>query len=122
MPKENKLGNSREQFEDALRDLKINWMKYVFCWKAIGHDSDKLSPIYATSIFCIRCGVLTGDELEEEYGENVSFLLAKLKLLGESENVSIFAVQFTCSGYVWVENATFYRYNMLIVCMSMELL
>ncbi|CAI8008094.1 Tripeptidyl-peptidase 2 [Geodia barretti] len=46
---------------DSLKEFKINSMRY---------------------------GVLTSDELEDEYGDDISFLLAKLRMLSESEMCS----------------------------------
>ena len=45
-----------------------------------------LRVIFFLSLF--RYGVLTSDELEDEYGDDISFLLAKLRMVSESEMVT----------------------------------
>ena len=39
-------------------------------------------------VLFLRCGVLASKDLEEQYGDDISFILAQLKMLSESENVS----------------------------------
>lgn len=42
---------------------------------------------YLKTFIFYRHGVLASDELEEEYHDDIAFLLTKLKMLSESENV-----------------------------------
>lgn len=39
-------------------------------------------------LFSYRHGVLTSDDLVEEYGDDVHFLLARLKMISEAKDVS----------------------------------
>lgn len=46
---------------------------------------------YLKAFTFYRHGVLASDELEEEYHDDIAFLLTKLKMLSESENVRFFS-------------------------------
>ena len=57
--------------------------------------------------FFNRNGVLSSRELEEEYGEDLSFLLARLKMLCENETVcQFFHCLFSLSVCVCVLSGT----------------
>ena len=49
----------------------------------------------AFGIFCIRCGALQPEDLENEYEEDIDFLFARLKLMHDDEevNTSVYITQ-----------------------------
>lgn len=52
-----------------------------------------LSIMYIQMLFVHRAGALTLEEVEEDYGEDVEFLLAKLKKIEEDKDVCL------CTGH-----------------------
>ena len=50
--------------------------------------------------FLLRRGVLHSEDLQEEYGDDVKFLLARLTLLSEDDSVSL-CVDVPYSIYFW---------------------
>ena len=87
-----KKEDTQEEYEKALKDFKIKWMKLVLFF---GLQMCINFVCIHTCICFFRCGVLSTEQLEEDYAEDVDFLMGKLEKIAEDEDVSVFF-----SGYV----------------------
>ena len=101
-----KKEDTQEEYEEALKDFKMKWMKLVLFFGL--QMCINVVCIHTCTCICFsRCGVLSTEQLEEDYAEDVDFLMGKLKKIAEDEDVSV-----VFSGYdVQYPSDTTYKAN-----------
>lgn len=69
-----KEGNKMNEYQKALKDFKLQWIKWAIC---------SITPSNLLSF--TRHGVVTAAELQDEFGESPNLLIAALRELDEKE-------------------------------------